>query len=98
VISELKGRVLEIVDQGFRIRSKGVAIIVATQVPGRELHLAPGDMVRVLGGLGPDDNMFYSSMVQKKRRGTWVQIRVNRMDPPDASEAHAARRPWWKIW
>ncbi len=99
MIASLKGKVVEIVDQGFRILgAKGGTIIVATQVRGRELHLAPGDVVKVLGGFGPNHNMFYSSMVEKKRRGTWVQVRVNELDPPDAPEAQAARGPWWKIW
>jgi len=98
MMCSLEGKVREIVDRGFRIRSKGADIIVSTQVRGRELHLAPGDVVRVLGGPGPDDNVFYSSTVSKKRRGKWVEVRVNKLDPPDGLEAQAARRPWWKIW
>jgi hypothetical protein len=98
MICSLEGKVREIVDRGFRIRSKGGDIIISTQVRGRELHLAPGDVVEVLGGPDPNDNVFYSSEVWKKRRGKWVQVRVNELDRPNGLEAQAAGRPWWKIW
>lgn len=64
-----EGRVVELLERGFRIEHNGGQhTVVSTMTEGSELRLATGDYVRMFGGFDPKRGVFATSRIYKALR------------------------------
>ena len=77
MLCEISGQVVELVYNGFQIRTDEEQIVkISTFADGWELDLKVGDQVEVLGGPGRRPDTFASSSIRKR-----VAAREDRGDP-----------------